>query len=97
MGENVHKIHQHELDVAEVMKVHREYVVFPSIYPCSEFMSAAGILQDFQTLISNAGLEHFVEDEPPNILNLLCLWCRISDLIGPHLSLRFTTKFTIKL
>jgi hypothetical protein len=27
-------------------------------------MSAAGILQDFQTLISNAGLEHFVDDEP---------------------------------
>ena len=43
MGEYVHKIHQHELDVAEVMKVHREDGVFPSIYPCSEFMSAAGI------------------------------------------------------
>jgi hypothetical protein len=27
-------------------------------------MSAAGILQDFQTLISNAGLEHFIDDEP---------------------------------
>jgi hypothetical protein len=27
-------------------------------------MSAAGILQDFQTLISNAGLEHFVDGEP---------------------------------
>jgi hypothetical protein len=48
----------------EVMKVHREEGVFPSIYPCSEFMSAAGILQNFQTLISNAGLEHFVDGEP---------------------------------
>jgi hypothetical protein len=27
-------------------------------------MSAAGILRDFQTLISNAGLEHFVDGEP---------------------------------
>jgi hypothetical protein len=27
-------------------------------------MSATGILQDFQTLISNAGLEHFVDGEP---------------------------------
>jgi hypothetical protein len=28
-------------------------------------MDAAGILQDFQTLVSNAGLEHFIDDEPP--------------------------------
>jgi hypothetical protein len=27
-------------------------------------MNAAGILQDFQTLISNAGLEYFVDGEP---------------------------------
>jgi hypothetical protein len=27
-------------------------------------MNAAGILQDFQTLISNAGLKHFIDDEP---------------------------------
>jgi hypothetical protein len=27
-------------------------------------MNAAEILQDFQTLISNAGLEHFVDGEP---------------------------------
>jgi hypothetical protein len=46
------------------MKVHREEGVFPSIYPYSEFMSAARILQDFQTLISNAGLEHFIDGEP---------------------------------
>jgi hypothetical protein len=26
-------------------------------------MNAAGILQDFQTLISNAGLEHFIDGE----------------------------------
>ena len=72
MGENVHKIHQHELDVAEVMKIHRENGVFPSIYPCPEFMSATVILQDFQTLISNAGLEHFVGDEPPQYVKLTC-------------------------
>jgi hypothetical protein len=33
-------------------------------------MNAAGILQDFQTLISNAGLEHFIDDEPPQYVKL---------------------------
>jgi hypothetical protein len=64
MEENEYQLIQQELQVHEVMKVHREEGVFPSIYPCSEFMSAAGILQDFQTLICNAGLEHFVYGEP---------------------------------
>jgi hypothetical protein len=63
MEENEYQLIQHELEVHEVMKVHREEGVFPSIYPCSEFMSVTGILQDFQTLISNAWLEHFVDGE----------------------------------
>lgn len=46
------------------MKFRREEGVFPSLYPCVEFMSAAGILQDFRTLVSNAGLESFVDGEP---------------------------------
>jgi hypothetical protein len=33
-------------------------------------MNAAGILQDFQTLLSNAGLEHFIEGEPPQFAKL---------------------------
>jgi hypothetical protein len=61
MEENGYQLIQQEL---EVMKVHREEEVFPSIYPCSEFMNVVGILQDFQTLISNAGLEYFVDGEP---------------------------------
>jgi hypothetical protein len=64
MEENDYQLIQQELEVHEVMKVHHEKGVFPSIYPCSEFMSVAGILQDFQTLISNARLEHFVDDKP---------------------------------
>ena len=64
MEVNVHQLIQHELEVHEVMGVHHEEGVFPSIYPCSEFMKAVGILQDFQTLISNAGLEDFVDGEP---------------------------------
>ena len=64
MGENVYQLDQHELEVHEVMSVHHEEGVFPSIYPCPEFMNAAGILQDFQNLISNAGLEYFVDGEP---------------------------------
>jgi hypothetical protein len=64
MEENDYRLIQQEIEVHEVMKVHREEGVFPSIYSCSEFMSAVGILHDFQTLISNAGLEHFVDGEP---------------------------------
>ena len=48
----------------EVMRVHREEGVFPSIYPCSEFTRNVGILQDFQTLVSNVGLEDFIVGEP---------------------------------
>ena len=64
MEANAHQLIQNELEVNEVMTVHREEEVFPSVYPCSEFMRKAGILQDFQTLVSNAGLEHFVVGEP---------------------------------
>jgi hypothetical protein len=70
MEENAYQLFQHELEVHEVMRVHREERVFPSIYPSSEFMSAAGILQDFQTLVSNAGLEHFIDGEPPQYAKL---------------------------
>jgi hypothetical protein len=44
MEENAYQLFQHELEVDEVMRVHREERVLPSIYPCSEFMNAAGIL-----------------------------------------------------
>jgi hypothetical protein len=64
MEENGYQLIQKELEVHKVMKVHREEGVFPSIYPCSQFMGAVGIQQDFQILISNAGLEHFVDGEP---------------------------------
>jgi hypothetical protein len=70
MEENEYQLIQHELEVHEVMKVHHKEGVFPSFYPCSEFMSAAGIPQDFQTLISNAGLEHFVHGEPDQYAKL---------------------------
>jgi hypothetical protein len=70
MEENAYQLSQHELEVNEVMRVHREERVFPSHYPCSEFMNATGILQDFQTLLSNAGLEHFIEGEPPQYVKL---------------------------
>ena len=64
MEENVHQLNQHELVVPEVMRVHREEGVFHSIYTCSQFMRNAGILQDFCTLVSNAGLEDFIGGEP---------------------------------
>src|SRR3954468_6473417 len=67
---SAYPLHQHDLMVPEPMKVHREEEVFPSIYPCPEFMRAAGIFQDFQTMITNAGLEHFVEGEPLQYIKL---------------------------
>jgi hypothetical protein len=70
MEENAYQLFQHELEVHEFMRVHREERVFPSIYPCSEFMNAAAILQDFQTLVSNAGLEHFIDGELPQYAKL---------------------------
>jgi hypothetical protein len=70
MEGNAYQLSQHELEVHDVMKVHREEKVFPSHYPCSAFLGAAGILQDFQTLLSDAGLEYFVEGEPPQYVKL---------------------------
>ena len=61
---SAYPLNQYDLMVPDPMKVHHEEEVFPSIYPCHEFMSTTGIFQDFQTLIANAGLEHFVEGEP---------------------------------
>ena len=67
---SAYPLNQYDLTVPEPMKVHREEGVFPSIYPCHEFMKTAGIFQDFQTMITNAGLEHFVEGEPIQYVKL---------------------------
>ena len=67
---SAYPLNQYELMVHEPMKVHREEAIFPSIYPCHEFMRTAGILQDFQTMVTNAGLEHFVEGEPFQFVKL---------------------------
>jgi hypothetical protein len=75
--ENAYQLFQHELEVHEVTRAHREERDFTSIYPCSEFMNAAGILQDFQTLVSNAGLEHFIDGEPPQYAKLTM--CVVQD------------------
>jgi hypothetical protein len=96
MEENDYQLNQHELEVHEVMKVHREEGVFSSIYPCLEFMSAVGILQDFQTLISNAGLEHFVDGEPHQYAKLTMSVVhdfRFSwSLLNPMVHYKFTIK-----
>ena len=67
---SAYPLNQYGLMVPEPMKVHREEGVFPSIYPCHEFMRTAGISWDFQTMITNAGLEQFVEGEPFQYVNL---------------------------
>ena len=44
-------IDPHNLVVGDVMEVNREDSVHSAVYPCQNFMTAAGILQDFNTLI----------------------------------------------
>ena len=61
---NSYAIDPREIVVHEKMKIPREESVFPAIYPCSQFMNLAGIAHDFHTFLSNAGLEHFVDDQP---------------------------------
>ena len=61
---NRHQLNQKELEVKRVKRVHREEGVYPYYYPCTDFMRSAGILRDVQNLISNAGLESFVDGEP---------------------------------
>src|SRR4051812_32908902 len=60
-------LNQHELSVPEIMIIHNEEEVFSSIYPCPEFMRAAGIFQDFQTQISNAGWSILLEKNLTNM------------------------------
>ena len=61
---NRYQLNQQELEVQQVMRVNREEGVYPSYYPCADFMRSAGIFEDVQTLISRAGLSDFVEGEP---------------------------------
>jgi hypothetical protein len=70
MDGNAYQLLQHELKVVQVMRVHREESVFPSLYPCPEFMSIAGISADFQLFLERAGLENFACDEPFQFLKL---------------------------
>jgi hypothetical protein len=63
MEENEYQLIQQELEVHEVMKVHCEEGVFPSIYPWLEFMSAVGILEDFLLLVDRVGLTTYMLDE----------------------------------
>ena len=70
MEASAYRLNQHELMVPQIMLVHREEGVFPAVYPCPGFMNAAGVMQDFETLLSNAGLTHFAEDEPSQYAKL---------------------------
>ena len=63
-------INPHDLVVGDVMEVNHEDYVHSAVYPCQNFMTAAGILQDFNTLISNAGLENFTGGEPAQFAKL---------------------------
>src|SRR3954471_8457933 len=70
MGEYGHRLYQDDLWVDEVMTIHREAGVYTSPYPCPQFMKAAGIWEDYQVLLSNAGLDNFLTDEPAQFAKL---------------------------
>ena len=61
---NRYQLNQQELEMQQVMRVRHEEGVYPSYYPCTDFMRSAGILRDVQNLISRAGLNDFVDGEP---------------------------------
>ena len=63
-------INPHDLVFGDVMEVNREDSVHSTVYPCQTFMTAAGILQDFNTLVSNAALENFTSGEPAQFVKL---------------------------
>ena len=54
----------------QVMEVELEEPVYPSIFSCKDFLRAAGILENFDELISDASLEHFVATELPQYAKL---------------------------
>ena len=65
-----YQLNQQELEVQQVMRVNREEGVYPSYYPCADFMRSARIFEDVQSLISRAGLSDFVEGEPRQYVKL---------------------------
>src|SRR4051794_13065401 len=97
MGANPYRIDQNESELGQVMRVRREESVFPSLYPCNQFMRDAGILEDFNSLLSNAGLEHFVSDEPYQYMKLTMSVVQDSDVVLILLTPWFITKFITKL
>ena len=64
MEGNSFALNPHEIVLERKYKVHREEGVYPAVYPCAQFMKFAGITQDFDNLLSNAGLEHFLDHLP---------------------------------
>src|SRR3954467_7073798 len=70
MGLYGHRHYHDDLWVDEVMTIHREAGVYTSPYPCPQFMQAAGIWEDYRVLLSNAGLDNFLTDEPAQFAKL---------------------------
>ena len=70
MEEHGYQLSQDDLWVDEVMSIHRETGVYTSPYPCPRFMRPAGIWEDYQVLLSNAGLNDFLIDEPAQFAKL---------------------------
>ena len=75
------------------MEVNREDSVHSAVYPCQNFMAAVGILQDFNTLISNAGLKNFTSGEPAQFAKLTK--SVVQDFKFNHLSNNPTVSYNI--
>ena len=59
--------------------------VRPCEWPCDEFLTAAGIHDDFYSLVENAGLTDFLATSANNISYSLIFSCKIFiSMLGDH-------------
>ena len=68
-------------------------VPHPSVFPCTQFLQAAGIYEDFMRMITNVGLQTFMGDTSTQYSRLTKIFVESFKfnfkLIIPRLSLRF--------
>ena len=59
-----------DFEPLELIEVTQEAEVRPSVYPCYDFLRAAGICDDFISVVRDARLEDFMLNEKPQYLKL---------------------------
>ena len=70
-----------ELEEVGAIELGRESDVCPSMYPCSQFLHATGILSEVTNLITNAHLSSIVLVERPQYLKLANIFVQSFNFI----------------